>query len=80
MRAPRTLSIRSIFDDFLFEIRHREDPFLTADCFEGSPIVKDEDHVAGLMSIYQCFGDVRTTDEVMDELIPLSGEASQAAE
>ena len=40
----------------------------------------DEDHVAGLMSIYQCFGDVRTTDEVLDELIPLSGEASQAAE
>jgi len=40
----------------------------------------DEDHVAGLISIYQCFGDVRTTDEVLDELIPLRGEASQAAE
>jgi len=40
----------------------------------------DEDHIAGLMSIYQSFGDVRTTDEVLDELIPLSGEASQAAE
>ncbi len=40
----------------------------------------DEDHIAGLISIYQCFGDVRTTDEVLDELMPLEGEASQAAE
>ncbi len=40
----------------------------------------DEDHVAGLISFYQCFGDVRTADEVLDELIPLEGEASQAAE
>ena len=40
----------------------------------------DEDHVAGLASIYQCFGDVRTTDEVLNELMPLEGEAAQAAE
>ena len=40
----------------------------------------DEDHVAGLMSIYQCFGDVRTTDEVLDELMPVAREGSQAAE
>ena len=40
----------------------------------------DEDHVAGLMSIYQCFGDVRTTDEVLDELMPIVREGAQAAE
>ncbi len=40
----------------------------------------DEDHIAGLTSVYQCFGDVRTTDEVLAELMPLEGEASQAAE
>jgi nicotinamidase-related amidase len=40
----------------------------------------DEDHIAGLLSVYQCFGDVRTTDEVLDELMPLDNEASQAAE
>jgi nicotinamidase-related amidase len=40
----------------------------------------DEDHIAGLSSIYQSFGDVRTTDDVLNELIPLPGTASQAAE
>ena len=40
----------------------------------------DEDHIAGLISIYQCFGDVRTTDEVLNELMPLKSAASQAAE
>ncbi len=40
----------------------------------------DEDHVAGLISVYQCFGDVRTTDEVLNELMPLEGESTQAAE
>ena len=40
----------------------------------------DEDHVAGLISIYQCFGDVRTTDEVLNELMPLESATSQAAE
>ncbi len=40
----------------------------------------DEDHLAGLHSVYQNFGDVRTTDEVLAELLPLEGSASQAAE
>jgi nicotinamidase-related amidase len=29
----------------------------------------DEDHLAGLTSFYQSFGDVRTTDEVLNELL-----------
>jgi nicotinamidase-related amidase len=29
-----------------------------------------EDHMAGLTSFYQSFGDVRTTDEVLDDLLP----------
>ena len=29
----------------------------------------DEDHIAGLTSFYQSFGDVRTTDEVIGELL-----------
>lgn len=29
----------------------------------------DEDHLAGLTSFYQSFGDVRTTDEVIDNLL-----------
>ena len=28
-----------------------------------------EDHLAGLTSFYQSFGDVRTTDEVVDQLL-----------
>ena len=40
----------------------------------------DEDHISGLISIYQCFGDVRTTDEVLSELMPLESAPSQAAE
>ncbi len=47
---------------------------------DANASLTDEDHIAGLISIYQCFGDVRTTDEVLVELIPLEGEASQAAE
>jgi hypothetical protein len=33
----------------------------------------DEDHLAGLTSFYQSFGDVRTTDEVLDELLRRPG-------
>ena len=40
----------------------------------------DEDHISGLISIYQCFGDVRTTDEVLNELMPLESAPSLAAE
>ncbi len=29
-----------------------------------------EDHLAGLTSFYQSFGDVRTTDEVLNDLLP----------
>jgi nicotinamidase-related amidase len=29
----------------------------------------DDDHMAGLTSFYQSFGDVRTTDEVIDDLL-----------
>jgi ureidoacrylate peracid hydrolase len=29
----------------------------------------DDDHLAGLTSFYQSFGDVRTTDEVLSELL-----------
>lgn len=29
----------------------------------------DDDHLAGLTSFYQSFGDVRTTDEVLDDLL-----------
>ena len=29
----------------------------------------DEDHLAGLTSFFQSFGDVRTTDEVINELL-----------
>jgi nicotinamidase-related amidase len=29
----------------------------------------DDDHLAGLASFYQSFGDVRTTDEVLDDLL-----------
>ncbi len=47
---------------------------------DANASLTDEDHIAGLISIYQCFGDVRTTDEVLIELMPLEGEASQAAE
>lgn len=38
----------------------------------------DDDHIAGLTSFYQSFGDIRTTDEVIDQLLvpaaKLSGE------
>ena len=30
----------------------------------------EDDHLAGLTSFYQSFGDVRTTDEVIEELLP----------
>jgi isochorismate hydrolase len=29
-----------------------------------------EDHMAGLTSFYQSFGDVRTTEEVLNDLLP----------
>jgi ureidoacrylate peracid hydrolase len=29
----------------------------------------DDDHLAGLTSFYQSFGDVRNTDEVIDQLL-----------
>ena len=40
----------------------------------------DEDHIVGLTSVYQSFGDIRTTDEVIDALLVGSDEASEAAE
>lgn len=39
----------------------------------------DEDHLVGLTSIYQSFGDVRTVDEVINELVLPAG-ATKAAE
>jgi ureidoacrylate peracid hydrolase len=39
----------------------------------------DEDHLAGLTSVYQCFGDVRATDDVIENVIGDIA-AAQAAE
>ena len=36
-----------------------------------------EDHMAGLTSFYQSFGDVRTTDEVINDLLPLARAAAE---
>jgi ureidoacrylate peracid hydrolase len=38
-----------------------------------------EDHLAGLTSFYQSFGDVRTTDEVVDDLLAPAAAAPTAA-
>jgi ureidoacrylate peracid hydrolase len=37
----------------------------------------EEDHIAGLTSFYQSFGDVRNTDEVIDQLLSGSATASR---
>jgi len=37
----------------------------------------EEDHIAGLTSFYQSFGDVRNTDEVIDQLLTGSATASR---
>ena len=39
-----------------------------------------EDHLAGLTSFYQSFGDVRTTDEVINDLLRPSQAPAAAAE
>ncbi len=36
----------------------------------------DDDHMAGLTSFYQRFGDVRTTDDVIDQLLVPAGTPS----
>lgn len=38
----------------------------------------DEDHIVGLTSVLQSFGDVRTTDEVIDDVLGLGAEATAA--
>lgn len=40
----------------------------------------DEDHLAGLTSVYQSFSDVRSTDDVIDNVLGLGSSASAAAE
>ena len=40
----------------------------------------DEDHAVGLTSVFQSFSDVRSTDDVIDNVLGLSGSASAAAE
>jgi nicotinamidase-related amidase len=40
----------------------------------------DDDHLAGLTSFYQSFGDVRTTNEVIDQLLPALVAPSHPAE
>ena len=46
---------------------------------DGNAARFDEDHIAGLTSFWQSFGDVRTTDDVIDRLLDAAGD-SQAAE
>ena len=36
---------------------------------DGNAARFDEDHLAGLTSFWQSFGDVRTTDDVIDNLL-----------
>jgi len=38
----------------------------------------DEDHIAGLTSFWQSFGDVRTTDDVIERLLAAPGDARAA--
>lgn len=45
---------------------------------DGNAARFDEDHLAGLTSFWQSFGDVRTTDDVIDNL--LVSDTAQAAE
>jgi len=40
----------------------------------------DEDHAAGLTSVFQSFSDVRSTDDVIDNVLGVSGSTSAAAE
>jgi ureidoacrylate peracid hydrolase len=40
----------------------------------------DEDHLVGLTSVYQSFSDVRSTDDVIDNVLGLGRSASAAAE
>lgn len=40
----------------------------------------DEDHLVGLTSVYQSFSDVRSTDDVIDNVLGLDSSASAAAE
>ena len=46
---------------------------------DGNAARFDEDHIAGLTSFWQSFGDVRTTDDVIERLLVSPG-ASRAAE
>jgi hypothetical protein len=46
---------------------------------DGNGARYDEDHLAGLTSFFQSFGDVRTTDEVINELLA-PAKTSAAAE
>ena len=39
-----------------------------------------EDHLAGLTSFFQSFGDVRSTDEVIDDLLRVDAAKPAAAE
>lgn len=40
----------------------------------------DEDHLVGLTSVYQSFSDVRSTDDVIENVLGLGGSATAAAE
>jgi ureidoacrylate peracid hydrolase len=40
----------------------------------------EEDHAVGLTSVFQSFSDVRSTDDVIDNVLGLSGSTSAAAE
>ena len=46
---------------------------------DGNAARFDEDHLAGLTSFWQSFGDVRTTDDVIDNLLhaPAAAEAAE---